>query len=90
MPQPEPTREDREFLIELAGLSLFVTEEQITGVSQETHERALMLAEQFIERCGFDLKDSDQLGFEMGEIVQKMLAEAFLMIGLDEVMEAEL
>ncbi len=81
------SREDREFMIELADLALFVTEEQVSGVTPEGHERALMLASQFIEQCGFDLKDSDQLGYEMGEMVQKKLAEAFVLIGIDSVME---
>jgi hypothetical protein len=85
----QPSREDREFMIELADLALFVELEQL-DLGQEERERALMLAEQFIERCGFDNKDSDQHGYEMGEIAVKRLAESFLMIGLDNAMEAML
>jgi hypothetical protein len=83
------SRRDRELSIELADAALSITAE-VVGADSEAHERSLMLASQFIEQCGFDLLDSDQIGYEMGEIAVKRLAESFLMIGLDSVMEAML
>lgn len=83
----QPSREDREHEIELADATLSTTAE-IVGVNSEGRDRALMLATQFIELCGFDLLDSDQRGFEMGEVAVKLLAESFLLIGLDNVVEA--
>jgi hypothetical protein len=56
--------------------------------ADQTVERAYMLAEQFIEQCGFDMADSDQGGDEMGGTVRESLAFAFLRIGVDSVMEA--
>jgi hypothetical protein len=83
------SREDREFMIELAELA-FDSMGDLVDADTETRMAAVRLAEQFIERCGFDLKDSDQLGYEMGEIVLKRLAEVYLMIGISSVEEANL
>jgi len=77
------TRAGRQLDIELAEASLNILAE---GVADEGRlDEALSLAEKFISLCGFDLLDSDQLGFEMNEIAQRRLAEAFLLIGLDDV-----
>ncbi len=77
------TREGRKLDIELADASLNTLAEGMADKGRL--DEALMLAEQFISLCGFDLLDSDQLGFEMNELAQKKLAEAFLLIGIDDV-----
>lgn len=81
------SREDRELLIELTDLA-FDSIAGLVHADAVTRDTSVSFAEQFIEWCGYDLKDSDQLGYEMGEIVQKRLAEVFLMIGLDGVRQA--